>query len=428
MRVVQTITITACLLAAPSLPAEAADSVAASATEAGLTEQAVFDLWLKSSREVASWRTSVGAARFDVVAARVFPNPTLQLAGSLTTSGPPPDGRVNWGPQLSFPLPILGQLGGRREAALAALRVAEVSVAVNIWSRAVDIQQAMRDRAFADARVSTVQRNLSELARIEQIVAARAESGANSQYDVLRVSVTAGTLKAALAEALVDRASAESKLVGLVNAEGVNSMPFTRGGLAAFRGPEDEASLLAHALERRPDLELARRGVRAAELSASRYRKEAIPVPSVYVGAYFTREQTSTTLQGGLSFPLPVFDRNQGQVGRAVAEAEGQRTMALSLTDRVKAEVHGAWQARADSRRALEEFRAGALASVNTLIERAEVSYRAGGSFMIMDLLDAHRAGWDARQQELDLERAFADAEAELERAAALIGVELPKD
>lgn len=66
---------------------------------------------------------------------------------------------------------------------------------------------------------------------------------------------------------------------------------------------------------------------------------------------------------------------------------------------------------------------AGGLASVNTLIERAEVSHRAGGSFMVMDLLDAHRAGWDARAQELELERTFADAECDHEHAAALVGI-----
>ena len=47
------------------------------------------------------------------------------------------------------------------------------------------------------------------------------------------------------------------------------------------------------------------------------------------------------------------------------------------------------------------------------------MSYQAG-TFAILDLLDAYRAVWDARVQALELERAFAQAEAELEHAAVL--------
>ena len=36
------------------------------------------------------------------------------------------------------------------------------------------------------------------------------------------------------------------------------------------------------------------------------------------------------------------------------------------------------------------------------------------------ELFDAYQTMWDARSQELDLERQMADAEADLERAAVL--------
>jgi cobalt-zinc-cadmium efflux system outer membrane protein len=117
---------------------------------------------------------------------------------------------------------------------------------------------------------------------------------------------------------------------------------------------------------------------------------------------------------------LPVFDRNQGLIGRALFEQRGHELMASALDARVHEEVSGAWRARAEARRALDEFRNGGLAATTELLRRAEASYREG-AFTVMDLLDAYRSVWEARSQELDLERDFADAEAELERAAALI-------
>ena len=65
---------------------------------------------------------------------------------------------------------------------------------------------------------------------------------------------------------------------------------------------------------------------------------------------------------------------------------------------RSRAEVSGAWAARAAARQALEAFRAGGLATTSELLQRAEVSYREG-AFTIMDLLDAYRSVWDARSQ-----------------------------
>jgi outer membrane protein TolC len=40
-----------------------------------------------------------------------------------------------------------------------------------------------------------------------------------------------------------------------------------------------------------------------------------------------------------------------------------------------------------------------------------------------LDLLDAYRAVWEARSQALELEKAFAEAEAELEHAAVLLPI-----
>jgi uncharacterized membrane-anchored protein len=64
----------------------------------------------------------------------------------------------------------------------------------------------------------------------------------------------------------------------------------------------------------------------------------------------------------------------------------------------------------------------GVMKTTDLLLARAEVSYQAG-TFAILDLLDAYRAAWDARAQALALEKAFAQAEAELEHAAVLLPV-----
>jgi len=391
------------------------------------TEERVFERWLNRGRELASLRAKIGAARYDVLTASVLPNPTLGLSGAYLLGGTPTGGNFSWGPSLSMPVPIFGQIGARKAEATANLRVTEVEVLEEIWERSEDVEAAMIDRAFADAEVHETQKNLDELARIARIVSARASAGANSVYDTLRVSTTEATFRAALATATSERDRAEAKLVSLVAVPGLASAPVTREGLLGFRGPENEAALTNLARRRRPDLELALRGVVAANQSAARYRREVAPIPTLSVGPYFTQGPSSVTLQASISVPLPTFDRNQGPIGHALADAQGQRALADAIQQRIGVEVHGAWQARERAREALEKFREGGLKPTDDLIARAEVSYQAG-TFQILDLLDAYRAVWEARAQALELEKAFAEAEAELEHAAVLLPIAAPEN
>ena len=392
------------------------------ADPAPATEESVFEYWLRDGRELTSLRTKIGAAQFDVATASLWPNPSLSVSGGYLVSGEAVNGISSIGPQLTFPLPVFGQIGRRKDEATANLRVAEVEVLSEVWDRAGDVEDAMVERAFSDAEVQELEHNLSELERISRVISVRAAAGANSVYDTLRVSTTEATFRAGLANAKTSRDRAEAKLVSLMAVPGLRSAPVTREGLAGFRGPENEEALLNLARKRRPDLELARRGISAARASAARYRREVTPIPTVSFGPYFTHAPSSVSLQGTISVPLPAFDRNQGLIGRALQQADGQQALAQAIDQRIAIEVHGAWLTREHSREALEAFRAGGLKSTDELLARAEVSYQAG-TFAILDLLDAFRAVWEARAQELELEKAFAEAEAELEHAAVVLPI-----
>ena len=385
-----------------------------------VSEDEVFLVWLKQGREVAALRTKVGAARFDVVTAALWPNPQLSIAGGVLVGGQNLNGTPVISPQLTVAVPVFGQVAARKSEAVANLRLAEVEVLNDLWGRAGDIQSAMLERAFADAEASELEQNPTELERIDRVVKERAAAGANSSYDILRVSTTEATFRAALAGAVTRRSRAEASLLATIAVPTVGALPVTRDSLRGFRGPESLKPLVEFALEHRPDLQLARWGVTAATARASRLRRENWPIPSITVGPAFSVAPASTTLQAGISIPLPLLDRNQGLIGRALVEAEGQRSLAQAVDQRIRIEVASAWQARARARAALEAFQQGGLHATTELLERAEVSYRVG-SFAILDLLDAYRAVWDARAQALELEHTVAEAEADLEHAAALL-------
>jgi cobalt-zinc-cadmium efflux system outer membrane protein len=315
-------------------------------------------------------------------------------------------------------------MSARKAAAEARVTVAEANALATLWQRAADMQAAMVDSAFADARVSMLERNLSELARLQENITKRANVGSNSTYDVLRVTTSATTVRAALVTAQTDRAEAESRLLALMAEPTLTRVHITRSGLAAFRGPLDEQALVKLAIGRRPDLELAKRNAVASSAEAQRQRKEAIPIPSVFAGGLLVEGPYGFQITGGVAFPLPVFDRNQGQIGHALADAQTNEMLAKGLEARIRNEVEGSWRAREAARVALEEYRRAALPAAAELLSRAEVTYQTtngqSSAFSIADLFDAYRTTWDARLQELQLEQQMSEAEIALERAAVL--------
>ncbi|MBX3220989.1 MAG: TolC family protein [Labilithrix sp.] len=406
-------------------PVESAAPSFSAANVPTLSEEQLFERWLRASAEVAALRAQVGAARFDVVTAELLPNPELLVGGALLAAGTPPDGQSGLQAQLTVPLPVFGQIPARRRAAESLVSVAEVTVLSALWERAADLQSAMVDAAFADARVTMLEANLDELARLRRIVETRTQAGANSAYDVLRVTTSETTVRAATRTAITDRTQAESRLLALMAEPTLTRVHVTREGLATFRGPGDEGALVKLALERRPDLELSRRNVVASSRSAERWRKDAIPTPSLFAGAYAVQGPFGVQVTAGVTMPLPIFDRNQGQVGRALSEAHASGLMSEALEVRIKTEVQGAWRAREAARGALREYREAALPAAAEMLRRAEVSYQAA-KFSIAELFDAYRTLWDARLQELDLERQMALAEVSLERAAVLVPLGAP--
>ncbi|GEM_PF-445614 len=389
-------------------------------------EVKLVERWLRSSSEVAAWRAQVGAARFEVVTAELLPNPEVSVSGLFLLSGVSPDGETGVQGQLTVPLPIFGQMPARRRAAEALVSVAEVAVLQMLWERISDLHAAMVDVAFADARVQVYERNLAELSRLRRLVEARAQAGANDAYDVLRVTTAETTMRASMQTAMTERAQAEAHLHALMAVPTLTRVRITKDGLARFRGPEDERTLVRVALERRPDLALLRRNVVASNRAAERHRKESIPTPSVFAGIYAVQRAYGVLGSAGISMPLPLFDRNQGEVGRALLQAQASELAASALEARIEAEVRGASSAREAARVALRDHRDSALPSNAELLRRAEVSYQAA-KFSIAELFDAYRTMWEARAQELELERQLAVAEARLMRATALVPIDLAR-
>src|SRR5262249_27866898 len=119
--------------------------------------------------------------------------------------------------------------------------------------------------------------------------------------------------------------------------------------------------------------------------------------PDVTVGVDYTHSEflvsgdLPDTLGTNFSVPLPLFDRNQGAIVRAEAEALSARRDVDRLRLEIPQEVRSAVTRYRVARDLVRRFQDGFLRQASEARDAAEVSYREG-AVSLLEFLEAERA------------------------------------
>ncbi|MDY3561809.1 TolC family protein [Gemmata sp. JC673] len=159
-------------------------------------------------------------------------------------------------------------------------------------------------------------------------------------------------------------------------------------------------------LEYHPQARSARVGVERAQAAVR--RAEVEPIPNLTVSAGYIRQFENRSHDGavGVSLPVPLWNRNQGNIRAARAEL-GMAIQNVGQTENeLAARVAAAYQAYAAARERAEAYR-------KELIPRAEETYQLsltafkGGQFEYLRVIQAQRAVAEAR---LEYNRSIGEA------------------
>ena len=176
----------------------------------------------------------------------------------------------------------------------------------------------------------------------------------------------------------------------------------------------------------------ARPDLRALELTEARTvadlrLQEALGKIDYTVGAEYRRQQgvagRSNSLGVFFSAPLPISNRNQGEIARATAEHEQAERQIAARRAQISADVRSSYHEYATTRDLVGSIQRDLLKPASHARDTSAHTYRAGGA-TLLELLDAQRAFNDTMQS-------YVDAQASLRRAItrlnAAIGSEVVK-
>ena len=340
--------------------------------------------------------------------AGVRANPELALRADGVLGGKPYAG---WGEaEISLDLTQNLELGGRRGARVDVAR-AEVGVSALRREQAGIDTVARLALTYAEAEAAERRFALAEDALTLAVADARAalvlvEEGREPLLRGIQAETEAAMARAAVEDARAERDVAFARLT----AEAMLPTPVTsvEAGVLDRTSPAtlDAAASLA--------VRVAEAEAEAAERRIGRERAEARPNVSASLGVTRYQAEDATALTVGLSMPLPLFDRNRGNIDAARAEHRA-----------AEARVAGARLADAAERSAaLARLRASAsrVAAGDMGVASAEEAYRLSrlgfeaGRISQLELRSTRVALISARDAAVEARLARVRAEIELAR------------
>ena len=375
-------------------------------------EQAVA-LALRESPTVRAKQHEYRATQAQEITAGLRPNPTTSYTGDqLGSSSVEPQHFF----ALEQPIELGGKRGRRLDAARAASRVSAAELDDVRRQTVAQVKKAFTDALVAGATLALAGDNLRTLDELERLQRIRADKGDISELDLTRIQVQRFASERDAADA---RQAIDAARIALRAAVGLEAVTpdFTLSGELGFRDvPLDPVALRRRALDARPDLRAAEaaRGRARAERELARANAWSDVTPRVA----YERIGGANTYGVGVSVPLRIFDRNQGEIARTRAEIDRADALREAAAVQVLADVDGALSQVAIQREKLLLLRDTYLPKAQRVRDTVEFAYRRGG-VSLLDFLDAQRT---YRETSLEHLRALGPYWAALYQLEAAVG------
>jgi outer membrane protein, heavy metal efflux system len=371
---------------------------------------------LAKSPEVAAARAEEAGAEGVLAADARWVRNNPQLAVEYGTDALLQDeGERRLSIELSQQLQVAGQRGlrvERAEAALAAARARRRAVELRVARDAAD---AAAEWARREALVRLMEEALAAARTLEQAAAKRFAAGDAPELERNAAALERARAEARAAQARAAAVSARASLNRLLGRTPTAPLLLTRGAVAV---PEDSSAPL-------PEVEAARAEAEAARAEVDLLRRERFPDPTVSLG--YEQEKrpeehatgpdvhTASMVVARLSVPLPLWNRNQGELAGARARRAAREAERESREREVAAERVSAREGY-EAARAAEAALSAALPGIERNLSLVQRAYEAGQLSLDALLLARDRA-YAARGEAIDAAAALARARAALLRA-----------
>jgi cobalt-zinc-cadmium efflux system outer membrane protein len=312
------------------------------------------------------------------------------------------------------------ELGGQR-AARIALAEREQALARNQagLTRAelrAGVTAAYLDALTAQEHVALAQEALALAGKASGAAARRVAAGKISPLEQTRSTVAEAGARLELSQARADAALARRRLAAYWGAAAPEDSALVTPDMELAPIPSLEQ--LQARLDDTPQLRRSRTQIAREEAQAALSRAERVPPLTLTIGSKRDGQAGYTQAVVGVSMPLPLFDRKQGELLSALRRVEQARSDADSAYLEASLAVADAHQRATLAQEQLRAMRDDILPAAHSAYHAAVTGFELG-KFGFIDVLDAQRTLFQSRAQYLAALSTRYRALADLQRYTA---------
>ena len=360
-----------------------------------ITLDDAIQIALQKNHNLLATRTTVQQNQALEVTANLRPNPTLFADWEYLPLYKPGVGLLDYlqnSTEFDAGLSYLLERGKKRQhrlkAAQDATAVTRATVVDNERTLTFQVAQLFINVQLAQSTFDLAQQDLKSFQNTVDISQSQFNSGGMSENDFLKIKLQLLQFQQDVDQALLAKAQALSDLRQQLGYESVPAEYDVAGPFDYQPLTLKIEDLQMKALANRPDLRAAQLGITAAD---SQYQLAKVNgKQDVTVSSNYSHESGLSAVTFSASVPLPIFDRNQGEIARthvAMTQAQEQQAAARG---QVLTDVKDAYEGLIESDRVVQYFRSNYLDVSQKSRDISEYSFRRGAT-ALLDFLDAER-------------------------------------
>jgi cobalt-zinc-cadmium efflux system outer membrane protein len=369
-------------------------STLARAQQQSFTWEQIRDVFLRTSPTLQAEAQNIESSRASEITAGLRPNPQFQNDTTSATIG------------LYQEFEIAGKRSARLQSARLATSISQTDFADVRRTLVFNLRRAFIAALLAKSDLVFARENLSNYQKVVDLNRLMLEHGAISRADFLKIELQMLQFQTDVDDAGLALKAAKATLRALVSPSNVSQDFEVVGDLRTIPLDKSLSELEQLALSNRPDLKSAEIGREKALADLRLARANRWPDPTIgtsflhtgneiggpsWFQPFYPKGSASNGMGIGIaSIPIPLFNRNQGEVARARSEQLRADLLAQAARNQVLQDVETAYAYYESSRERVRLYEQTYLSRAQESLEIEEFSFRNGAA-SILDFLDAER-------------------------------------
>ena len=306
-----------------------------------------------------------------------------------------------------------GKLDLNRRVLNEALRAQLLELEAQKLRVSTDIRIRFFEALASQRRIELIKDFQSVTAKGLELANLRKKASEGSQLEVLQAKVQKNEIDLALQQAELTYAATWRELAAFA---GSSSLPISRlqGALPVSPADQDWTAMTTSVLELSPEYDAATVRVRQALATLQRQEVQAIPNLTVSLAGGADRGTNSGMINLQVGAPIPLFNKNQGNIAASQAEYRRAVMEAKRVEDSIKARMAVVSRDYDTSSVAVTKYATEILPSAQESLVLAEQAYK-GGETSFVQVLIARRTYFDANLQYVAAQSQHAQAKSRVD-------------